>query len=54
MPHLKEQLEEAIIAATKHAEQIITCGAAIAQLIRLRLPSCCPGFEYQAHHICLL
>ena len=27
-------------------------GAAIAQWIRLRLPSCCPGFESQAHHLC--
>ena len=26
--------------------------AAIAQWIRLRLPSCCPGFESQAHHLC--
>ena len=25
-------------------------GAAIAQWIRLRLPSCRPGFESQAHH----
>ena len=27
-------------------------GAAIAQWIRLHLPSCCPGFESQAHHLC--
>ena len=27
-------------------------GAAIAPWIRLRLPSCCPGFESQAHHLC--
>ena len=27
-------------------------GAAIAQWIRLRLPSFCPGFESQAHHLC--
>ena len=27
-------------------------GAAIAQWISLRLPSCCPGFESQAHHLC--
>ena len=27
-------------------------GAAIAQWIRLRLPSGCPGFEFQAHHLC--
>ena len=27
-------------------------GAAIAQWIRLRLPSCRPGFESQAHHLC--
>ena len=26
--------------------------AAIAQWIRLRLPSCRPGFESQAHHLC--
>ena len=26
-------------------------GAAIAQWIRLRLPSCRPGFESQAHHL---
>ena len=26
-------------------------GAAIAQWIRLRLPSCHPGFESQAHHL---
>ena len=26
-------------------------GAAIAQWIRLRLPSCPPGFESQAHHL---
>ena len=28
-----------------------TMGAAIAQWILLRLPSCCPGFETQAHHL---
>ena len=28
-------------------------GAAIVQWIHLRLPSCCPGFESQAHHLCL-
>ena len=27
-------------------------GAAIAQWIRLRLPSSRPGFESQAHHLC--
>ena len=27
-------------------------GDAIAQWIRLRLPSCCPWFETQAHHLC--
>ena len=27
-------------------------GAAIAQWIRLHLPSCRPGFESQAHHLC--
>ena len=27
-------------------------GAAIAQWIRLHLPSCCPGFWAQAHQIC--
>ena len=27
-------------------------GAAIAQWICLRLPSCRPGFESQAHHLC--
>ena len=27
-------------------------GATIAQWIRMRLPSCCPGFESQAHHPC--
>ena len=27
-------------------------GAAIAQWICLRLPSCGPGFESQAHHLC--
>ena len=26
-------------------------GAAIAQWIRLHLPSCCPGFDYQAQHL---
>ena len=26
-------------------------GAAVAQWIRLRLPSCRPGFESQAHHL---
>ena len=26
-------------------------GAAIAQWIRPNLPSCCPGFESQAHHL---
>ena len=30
----------------------ITGGAAIAQWIRLRLPSCRPGFKSQAHHLC--
>ena len=29
-------------------------GAAIVQWIRLRLPYYCPGFEYQAHHLCFL
>ena len=29
-----------------------TWGAAIAQWIRLRLPSCHPGFGSQAHHLC--
>ena len=27
-------------------------GATIAQWIHLRLPSCHPGFESQAHHLC--
>ena len=27
-------------------------GAAVAQWIRSRLPSCRPGFESQAHHLC--
>ena len=27
-------------------------GAAIAQWIRLHLPSCRPGFESQAHYLC--
>ena len=27
-------------------------GTAIAQWIRLRLPSCCPGLEFQAHYQC--
>ena len=32
-----------------------TKGAAIAQWIRLRLPSCCgPGFEFRAHHLPML
>ena len=26
--------------------------AGVAQWIRLRLPSCRPGFESQAHHLC--
>ena len=30
----------------------MTVGAAGAQWIRLRLPSCHPGFESQAHHLC--
>ena len=30
----------------------VQLGAAIAQWIRLRLPSCCNGFESQAHHLC--
>ena len=30
---------------------ILPGGAAIAQWIRLRLPSCRPGFESQAHHL---
>ena len=29
-------------------------GAAIAEWIRLRLPSCGPGFESQARHLCFL
>ena len=29
-----------------------TRGAAVAQWICLRLPSCHPGFESQAHHLC--
>ena len=28
-------------------------GAAIAQWIRLRLPSCCPGFKSQACYLCI-
>ena len=27
-------------------------GAAITQWIRLRLPSCHPGYDSQAHHLC--
>ena len=27
--------------------------AIIAQWVRLRLPSCCPGFESKAHHLSL-
>ena len=27
-------------------------GAAVAQWIRMRLPSCRPGFESQAQHLC--
>ena len=30
----------------------INRGAAVAQWIRLRLPSCRPGFDSQAHHLC--
>ena len=30
----------------------VQLGAAIAQWIRLRLPSCCNRFESQAHHLC--
>ena len=33
-------------------ERNLCGGAAIAQWIRLRLPSCRPGFESQAHHLC--
>ena len=32
---------------------MIVRGAAIAQWICLRLPSCCPRFLFQAHHLCL-
>ena len=31
---------------------ILYRGAAVAQWIRSRLPSCRPGFESQAHHLC--
>ena len=30
----------------------IISGAAIAQWIRLRLPSCHPGVKSQVHHLC--
>ena len=32
-------------------KELVLGGAAIAQWIRLRLPSCHPGFESQAHHL---
>ena len=31
--------------------KIVLGGAAVAQWIRLRLPSCRPGFKSQAHHL---
>ena len=34
------------------AVTFLSRGAAVAQWIHLRLPSCHPGFESQAHHLC--
>ena len=37
---------------TKSSSNSLAEGAAIAQWIRLLLPSCCPRFESQACHLC--
>ena len=39
------------LSATEWSLTNIARGAAMAQWIRLRLPSCRPGFESQAHHL---
>ena len=46
----KNKQKEAGVGPFKKKE-IKSWGAAIAQWIRLCLPSCCPGFESQAHHL---
>ena len=55
---LRTYLEEGNAMSGRFPIQIIKAsklhyrGAAIAQWIHLRLPSCCPWFESQAHHLC--
>ena len=39
------------LVAIRNLKELPHWGAAIAQWIRLRLPSCRPGFESQAHHL---
>ena len=36
----------------RFSREMLKEGAAIAQWIHLCLPSCCPRFEFQAHHLC--
>ena len=36
----------------QNANMLVSWGATIAQWIRLRLPSCRPGFKSQARHLC--
>ena len=45
-------IERLVIVVISAVAKIDLRGAAIAQWIRLRLPSCHPGFESQARHLC--
>ena len=40
-----------VLTSTTMCKQCYFGGAAVAQWIRSRLPSCRPGFESQAHHL---
>ena len=53
--HPKElQLRFACLLHFSAQSYLMGWGAAVAQWIRLRLPSFRPGFEFQAHHLCIL
>ena len=46
------QIFDGLFSFCENLKQRVTRGAAKAQWIRLQLPSWCPGFESQAHHLC--
>ena len=43
-----------LLGRLRCCKQIEIMGATIAHCICLRIPTCCPGFESQAHHLCFL